>query len=185
MRRYSGNSHTAGIQGQGRDPFIRAHTQPLAFYPHTVLRLSTASGTLRLLEHGSSFDSHIAGQKAPSQWRWLRHWILHLALSRPGALRLHVDDPSMELHQPVSHSIEDDLVPPVRPRPRYDRGQPVRTELPPLLAQASHVHAQRRYWVLQADQAASRHELERAVVHGRPRLNRLGVGIRSVPGLSG
>jgi hypothetical protein len=77
----------------------------------------------------------------------------------------------MELHQPLSHSIEDDLVPPVRPRPRYDRGQLVRTELPPLLAQAAHVHAQRRHWVLQADQAASRDELERAVVHACAGLN--------------
>jgi hypothetical protein len=72
------------------------------------------------------------GPPPPSQRRWLRHRILHLALSRSRTLRLHIHYPGLELHQPDAHRLQNHLLPHLRPRSRHDRRQPVRLQLPPL-----------------------------------------------------
>jgi hypothetical protein len=81
------------------------------------------------------------GPPSPSQRRWLWNRILHLALLGSRALRLHVDNSRLELHQPDAHRLQNHLLPHLRPRPRHHRRQPVRLQLPPLHVQEPDVHA--------------------------------------------
>ena len=56
-------------------------------------------------------------------------------------MRLHIYDPRLELHKPVTYSEQDHVISHICTCPRHNGGKPLRFELSPVHIQELNVHA--------------------------------------------